>query len=117
MHDRRPGPINHLGLVGRSYPQVFNALTQPLSLEARKVYLFALLRPHPTIPGFYVDHEGWLVRWPEYGLQSNYGWEIDHIVRKADGGSDEIWNLRARHWWPNRSAGSTPTNALPPMFR
>lgn len=132
MDEARPPPFNRLGLFGQGYPQVFNALAEPPnklaaatqypqvfnalahppSLEARKLILWARLRPHPRFPGFYVDHEGWLVRWPEYGLLSNYGWEIDHIIRKADGGSDDLSNLRVRHWWPNRSAGNHSSNSL-----
>ncbi len=35
----------------------------------------------------------------EYGnRESNTGWEIDHIRAVANGGSDELTNLRPLHW-------------------
>ena len=32
---------------------------------------------------------------------SDYGWEIDHILPVASGGSDDISNLRPLHWKAN----------------
>jgi hypothetical protein len=51
------------------------------------------------------DSEGWWIRWHDYGQLTAYGWEIDHVVPLALGGPDEWYNLRARHWHPNRRAG------------
>lgn len=48
---------------------------------------------------------GHKIRKTSYGKKSPYGWEIDHIHRKAKGGSDAPFNLRAVHWKANRERG------------
>lgn len=43
----------------------------------------------------------WIAR-IEYGnRRSQYGWEIDHIRPVADGGGDEVSNLRPLQWENN----------------
>lgn len=43
----------------------------------------------------------WISR-KEYGNRnSSYGWEIDHITPKANGGGDELSNLRPLQWENN----------------
>jgi len=56
-----------------------------------------------------------IIRWEEYSIRSDAGWEIDHIVPRAIGGSDILSNLRARHWLGYSTAGgllSALRNAL-----
>lgn len=44
--------------------------------------------------------------WHDYGDRTSiHGWEEDHIVVKAVGGSDEVYNLRPLHWKKNASLG------------
>jgi hypothetical protein len=44
----------------------------------------------------------WIVK-NEYGKQSPFGWEIDHVYPQVKGGDDNIINLRPMHWENNRS--------------
>lgn len=54
------------------------------------------------------DVYGAWMGWQYYGdRNSQYGWEIDHIISLAQGGADELANLRPLQWQNNvgRSAG------------
>ena len=57
--------------------------------------------------GFRKDHCTAWIRWSDYGNRNSvYGWEVDHITTKDDGGGDEISNLRPLHWKNNVSKSS-----------
>ncbi|MEJ8571207.1 HNH endonuclease signature motif containing protein [Microbaculum marinum] len=52
------------------------------------------------------DHTGALIMYSEYGNRaSRYGWEIDHIIPVAVGGTDYLYNLRPLNCFSNASAG------------
>ena len=52
------------------------------------------------------DDYGLYIRFSDYGdRDSEFGWEIDHIVPLARGGLDIDRNLRALHWHVNASRG------------
>ena len=46
--------------------------------------------------------DAWIKR-DQYGKETDYGWEADHILPLAKGGTDHTDNLRAFHWKNNRS--------------
>jgi hypothetical protein len=80
----------------------------------RKVVAWNKATPIASYPADIIrqDCDGRIIRWDQYGLRSDYGWEIDHITPVALGGSDAFVNLRARHWLGNSSAGGRLGNAL-----
>lgn len=53
------------------------------------------------------DVFGNLMKLSDYGDRTSpYGWEVDHIVPLATGGSDTLANKRALHWRANAKLGS-----------
>jgi hypothetical protein len=87
------------GLFSLGGPRKINPRPTPTD-EERKTAAWIKARIIPRYDSAYVrmDCDGFLIRWVEYGLLSEYGWD-------AIGGSDGLDNLRARHWRANRSAG------------
>jgi hypothetical protein len=48
------------------------------------------------------DSSGKLMLWDEYGNRnSEYGWEIDHILPREKGGKTSIENLQPLNWRTN----------------
>lgn len=52
------------------------------------------------------DDYGRMIKYTDYGKRdSEYGWEVDHIQRVADGGLDILSNLRPLNWQSNVDRG------------
>ena len=52
------------------------------------------------------DECGAWIYFEKYGDRtSEYGWEIDHIIPKSKGGTDDICNLQPLHWDNNVAKG------------
>ncbi|MCB9358266.1 MAG: HNH endonuclease [Calditrichaeota bacterium] len=52
-----------------------------------------------------MDSCGAKIRRECYGMTNEYGWEIDHILPVAEGGTDVLSNLQPLHWENNRHKG------------
>ncbi|MCB0688325.1 MAG: HNH endonuclease [Saprospiraceae bacterium] len=53
------------------------------------------------------DRCGAWIDWDKYGdtTENGNGWEIDHKIPVAEGGTDEISNLQPLQWQNNRKKG------------
>lgn len=73
-------------------------------LQKATVWLNATVIPGKDISLWRQDPCGAHMYWYDYGkTDSLYGWEVDHIVPVAHGGTDALSNLQALHWKNNRS--------------
>lgn len=52
------------------------------------------------------DFAGAWINREQYGLHSNFGWEIDHKYPRSLGGGNEISNLMPIHWHNNITKGN-----------
>jgi hypothetical protein len=52
------------------------------------------------------DNYGNVIHYSDHGKTSMYGWDIDHTIPKAKGGSNDISNLEPVHYSKNRSMGA-----------
>jgi hypothetical protein len=67
-------------------------------------------RPAPAYPGFSLDPCNAYMKRDLYGKTERFGWEIDHIVPVAKGGTDDLANLQPLMWENNRSKGDSFPN-------
>ena len=77
--------------LGRAFSK---EIIEAVWLKGRTMGIYATLR---------VDAWGWTIVEQDHGnIRSRYGWEIDHIVPVAQGGTDELDNLQPLQWENNR---------------
>jgi HNH endonuclease len=85
------------------------------SAEARKVAVWRKGRPIPNYDDkvWRWDTHGKVICYSDYGkADSPYGWQIDHILPTALGGSDDIGNLRPLHCQTNAGLGGILSGIL-----
>jgi hypothetical protein len=58
------------------------------------------------------DYGNWINRWAHNDQSSAFGWHADHILPKALGGSDDLWNRRPLLCRTNTSLGGTLSHNL-----
>jgi len=74
--------------------------------------VWAVWQKGTVVPGYdgnqiRKDRCGAWMRWAEYGMTTDAGWEIDHDVPVAKGGSDALYNLQPLYWRNNRHKGDS----------
>lgn len=98
-------------MVSSDLSSLFRAL-QPnqFSIETRRaVWAKARAMPGNDPSVIRMDACGAWIKWAEYGnTNSQWGWEIDHIVPVSRGGSGFLANLQPLQWQNNREKGNSP---------
>jgi 5-methylcytosine-specific restriction endonuclease McrA len=85
------------------------------ALENRKRAAWERARPiEGWLPSIWRhDRYASVIKYEDYGKRSSeHGWEIDHIIPSALGGSDAYSNLAALHWRNNASLGGALSGLL-----
>ncbi|MCP9267279.1 HNH endonuclease [Xenorhabdus sp. XENO-1] len=68
--------------------------------------------------GYRKDQCGAWIQKNAYGNRNDkYGWEIDHITPKSNGGTDQLSNLRPLHWGNNAARQNGRLNTNRPAVR
>ena len=83
-----------------------NTMISGQQFDAKTVDLvWAKAQPELWFVYFKKDGCGATIKKDDFGKNNQFGWEIDHIVPVAKGGTDDLDNLQPLHWENNRQKG------------
>lgn len=85
-------------------------------LEQKKIAAWERCHVRPGFPpqDWRIDDFGTPIRRADYGVDGEHGWEVDHIIALALGGTDTLDNVRALHRRRNRQLGAMVGHILNP---
>lgn len=86
---------------------------ETIRLVWEKAQKFLLKKEPDSVPlvldeshPYRIDICGSMISFEHYGdTNSQFGWEIDHIIPVSEGGTDQIDNLQPLQWKTNRQKG------------
>lgn len=88
---------------------IYNSISESVNFSDEEIQ--AVWEKGMPVPGYAPSqvrkdcYGAWIER-AQYGnRKSRYGWEIDHVLPKAKGGSDDISNLQPLQWENNCKKG------------
>lgn len=86
--------------------------TSYTSFELRAVFNKGRIIQGYDSSEYRIDPCGALMKFSMHGVREagNFGWEVDHIVAVANGGSDDLGNLQPLQWQNNASKGDGPNS-------
>lgn len=83
-----------------------NTMISGQQFDAKTVDLvWTKAQPELWFVYFKRDSCGATIKKDDFGKNSQFGWEIDHIVPVVKGGTDDLDNLQPLHWENNRQKG------------
>jgi hypothetical protein len=113
---------NKLPVLGRHIALQLLRATKPDDPEQQVapslVYAMSRFPEYPVK----LDPCGAAIVWSDFGdTTAETGWEIDHIIPVAHGGTDDLDNLQALQWENNRAKGDAldwecPSRRSPPSY-
>lgn len=92
---------------GVKYAIKFGNTSCELSSRQKKLWEMRAIIPGKNPDVWRMDVCGNPIKYCDYANRySQYGWELDHMISRANGGSNDISNLHALQWYENVIKGS-----------
>lgn len=77
-----------------------------VNIDINIVWQKAIVDGSPNPDLIRKDYAGAWIRKEDYGKQTDFGWQVDHLRPVSKGGTDDLDNLFPLHWRNNLSKSS-----------